>query len=819
MFNPLSRWFKGGLRTRRSQTPVARKRRVQLTLEQLEDRLTPAVYNVNTLLDPSIAAGVNDSTGVINGTTSTVSLRSAIQASNNTTGPNTINLTLPGTYQLTTPGTNTNVLTIVVGAGAGGSGYTIPTVTITGGGGSGATATATVNASMVVTAVNITNPGTGYTTAPTITINDPTGIGATATASVGEDDNLAGELAILNNSVSIQNASGSAVVIDGSGGGTRVFDVAPDISTDDINVTIGSGLTPSITIEQGNGFDGIAGSGGGIRVGAGGNTTAGLGTNSSTLTLNNVIVTQNTTSGGGNHGGGISLAGDGTLTLNSCTVSDNHALDGTGGGIVADASGSGGAIIVSDSTITGNFAGTEGGGIGVATARSGATTVEVENSTISNNTAAFDGGGIAFDSGASLTVSGSLIAGNTASFAGGGIVAEVGSLAISDSEVTYNRSDSSGGGGGIQFFSDGTLTATQVTIDHNSAVDDGSGLYYQSTTTTSTLTNVTLVDNTASAGGAIFSFLGALTLTQDTITGNTATGLLSVGGVLSDRSSVTLGNTVIAGNLLGASESTGNGTDIGVTLGGTFTSLGGNFIGNTTPVSITNHDLTDQFYTGNGPNPGLLGLANNGGPMIGDPRTAIVLPTISDIGATHPLVDTGEPDPSVLTDERSFTRPDPPGGESGFPDVGAFEAQDTTLTLTVTQSSPAVAVGGVLHFLITVTNFGTTPLPLDNSTVTFTFPVNVTVISPTGAGVTATTVTVPSRPGGGRRPELCGHRGRRQRRHGLDRHGQRQQPRRHRRPRQQPHVRDPRPARRRRRVLQRRQRVRLRPDLDAADAE
>lgn len=56
-----------------------------------------------------------------------------------------------------------------------------PTVTITGDG-TGATATATV-VDGVVTAINITAGGSGYTTA-TITINNGNGVGATATANI-----------------------------------------------------------------------------------------------------------------------------------------------------------------------------------------------------------------------------------------------------------------------------------------------------------------------------------------------------------------------------------------------------------------------------------------------------------------------------------------------------------------------------------------------------------------------------------------------------------------------------------------------------------
>ena len=361
MFDPLSRWLRGRPLSARRQTTDARKRWVRPTLERLEDRLAPAVYGVNTLADPSIAGGVNFATGVITGTTDTVSLRSAIQASNNTTGPNTINLTLPGTYA--------------------------------------------------------------------IALNGPT-----------DNTNATGEFAILNNSVSIQNTSGSAVVIDGGTGGSRVFDIAPDASTDNISVIIGSLLTPSITIQHGN----IDSDGGGIRVaGSSGNP------NNSTLTLNNVIVTQNSTSGGVHDGGGISLSGNGSVTLNGSTVSDNQSTDATGGGIVADNTGGGGAIIVNNSTITDNVASGDGGGINVVAGRRGSTTVTVTNSTISDNVSDGSGGGINSDYPSTITVTASLIVGNKAEGGGdgGGINAPDGTaVSITDSEITGNLSTGAGGG-------------------------------------------------------------------------------------------------------------------------------------------------------------------------------------------------------------------------------------------------------------------------------------------------------------------------------------------------------------------------------------
>ena len=63
-----------------------------------------------------------------------------------------------------------------------GAGYTIsPLVEITGGGGTGAAATAYIG-NNVVGVVTITAGGAGFTTTPTVTISGPTGVGTTATA-------------------------------------------------------------------------------------------------------------------------------------------------------------------------------------------------------------------------------------------------------------------------------------------------------------------------------------------------------------------------------------------------------------------------------------------------------------------------------------------------------------------------------------------------------------------------------------------------------------------------------------------------------------
>ncbi len=73
-----------------------------------------------------------------------------------------------------------------------GSGYTsTPTVTISGGGGNGATASATLGTGISagkVVSIDIVNPGSGYNSAPSVTISSPSsGTPATATAVVQND--------------------------------------------------------------------------------------------------------------------------------------------------------------------------------------------------------------------------------------------------------------------------------------------------------------------------------------------------------------------------------------------------------------------------------------------------------------------------------------------------------------------------------------------------------------------------------------------------------------------------------------------------------
>ncbi len=105
-----------------------------------------------------------------------------------------VNLTNAGSSYATAPTVTFSGGTVVTAASATTTVSASPTVTFalpagrTGAGlpGTRATGTAVVNAAGVVTAVNITNPGSGYTTAPSVTISGGTGASAVSYGTVSE---------------------------------------------------------------------------------------------------------------------------------------------------------------------------------------------------------------------------------------------------------------------------------------------------------------------------------------------------------------------------------------------------------------------------------------------------------------------------------------------------------------------------------------------------------------------------------------------------------------------------------------------------------
>jgi Right handed beta helix region/Domain of unknown function (DUF4214) len=345
-------------------------------------------------------------------------------------------------------------------------------------------------------------------------------------------DGTNGALQITNQSVTIANASGGSVIIDG-GGLDRVFDI--------------EGLIP-----------------GGV-------------------TFTGVTITGGTADNSAHGGdGGAIFSPQANVTLNSCQVVNNVALS-EGGGIWTDT----GNVILNATAVIGNTAGSSGGGI-----ESTAGTVSITNSSVTGNVSQSGGGGIDIKQG-SVTVIGSDISGNSTSSNGGGIALEAastGNLTISNSTITDNVAGSgfngpAGSGGGIyQDSISGTTSVTLSTIEGNSSAFTGGGIFTLSATVTVqgsaisgntanslgggldaessssqqiTITGTTLSNNTAKNGAGMqmsTSAAGAtLTVTNSIVNNNNAagSGFPSAGGIaasLGDGSTVTVRNSTIDGN-------------------------------------------------------------------------------------------------------------------------------------------------------------------------------------------------------------------------------------------------------------------------------
>src|SRR4051794_7227374 len=152
---------------------------------------------------------------------------------------------------------------------------------------------------------------------------------------IGENASATGDLDMNNQNLTIQNTSGGAVTIDG-GGLDRVFDIGP--------MTAAQLTMSNVTVRGGNNtFDG---QGGGFRVRF-----------ASSLSLTNVIVTQNQVGDAASAGEGGGIANGGTTILTDVTISNNTAIAAAPGG-----SGGGGGIsnrgplTVTSSTINNNTA-------------------------------------------------------------------------------------------------------------------------------------------------------------------------------------------------------------------------------------------------------------------------------------------------------------------------------------------------------------------------------------------------------------------------------------------------------------------------------
>lgn len=375
-------------------------------------------------------------------------------------------------------------------------------------------------------------------------------------------------------------------------------------------------------------------------------------------------------------GGGIRNLG--RLTLRSTTISDNTAAGAgfqgiTGGGLYHFASSeSSETLTLENVTVTGNSAdstslgaqplGVSGGGIAIVAGK-----VSITGSTITGNEAdtvndIANGGGIYINDG-DITIDSSTIAGNTAEQLGGGI-ANFGALTLTGSTVSGNTAAL---GGGIH--NDGnpnrTLTMTNSTVSGNTTTHPtfqttGGGIYISKP---ATLLNNTIVDNTASAGAALYF--------DDT----------------DIQAIATVKNTIL---------DTPGGAGVGSACGGTVANLFSDGYNIADDASCNLNAAGDLDTT----DPLLDPLSSdNGGPT-----------------ATHalqtgsPAIDAGDNTDCPATDQRVFGRPvDGSGGGTATCDIGAVELQTGTnadLRVTIEDSPDPALIADTVTYNVTVTNLG-----------------------------------------------------------------------------------------------------------------
>jgi hypothetical protein len=594
-----------------------RPRRTCLSLELLEDRTVPTVFNVNTLADLSISAGVNTSTGKINGT-NFVTLRSAIKAANATAGSNTINLTLPGTYQIAippalpddTPGTENDAhgdFDIIPKAGsAAGSSLTI------------------VNSSGGVAAVSGNHLDRVFDINPNNT-TPPAGF------------------TVVLRGFTIENGIASpGDMAAGSGGGIR--------DQGNVNLT----LTDMVVTHNSSTADG------------GGLVMFNMTQGSWTLKVNNSTISDNHA---GDAGGGIDTDGTGTVIIKNSLIIANTDIN-QGAGVYVDVAAFStsplGANMTMTNTVVSNnsalaFSITASGG-GISNAGTGSMTID--HCTIANNFTGGMGGGFSDENNnGTLAVTNSLFFNNTASMSGGGIQEGGSRTTIANTEFKLNFS----GGSGAALFANGiTLTVHSSTFADNTSAGNGGGIEVETTGTGSagsTITDTTITGNRAlnnmgANGGGIDAVIsvvkgkppGSLALLNDTINANFAN---HGGGVFWNGSGkFSVQNTIIAANSAGI---LGTGPDAN-NPAGTFTDKGGNLIGvagagsgNTGFTAAT----TQKGSLAKPLDPLLGALQNNGGPVVGAPGFSLTLETEAPL-AGSPAIGKGILPGAPATDERGF---------------------------------------------------------------------------------------------------------------------------------------------------------------------
>lgn len=258
-----------------------------------------------------------------------------------------------------------------------------------------------------------------------------------------------------------------------------------------------------------------------------------------------------------NGGGGI--FNEATLTLSNVTLSNNR---GTQGGGIFNALAGGAAdltppsltlnnVTLSSNTATSVSLGEGGGGL------FNGSLLSTNGVTITSNAAGYQGGGIYINSYFNVNLTNFLISNNTA-IMGGGVSNEIDQLvSLNNGTISGNISNCcdngqpSGGGGIVNY--DGTMSLTDVTVSGNSATATGAYGGGIVNIWKMTLNRVTISGNRAQYGAGIYNGSGvsnSMTFTNTTISGNYHASPAAGGGGIwnTTNGNLTLASSTVTSN-------------------------------------------------------------------------------------------------------------------------------------------------------------------------------------------------------------------------------------------------------------------------------
>jgi uncharacterized repeat protein (TIGR01451 family)/CSLREA domain-containing protein len=328
------------------------------------------------------------------------------------------------------------------------------------------------------------------------TIHVPAGTYTLTLTGPPEDAAATGDLDITD-TVTIRGNGAAKTIIQA--GTTKTNGIDKVFSVNQLGTTSASATFNGVTIRFGRNISACDFTTTFAHLGAGIDFFGGFSPTTTSLTITNSVITDNTVANACAPGGAAGVnADDGNLTITNSTITNNKTTNQTGGGV--SFFGNSRTMVMTNTTVSNNEAhgGANGEGGGLFLRQNANGKVEIHNSTISNNTSESRGGGIKLEStpgplNATIDQR-TRITGNTSSGTGAGI-SEGGGVDIStnggtttlkDVTITNNHADNpanSGGKGGGIFLNLGTLNVSLSRIAGNTA-PMGGGLFVAAGTVT-----------------------------------------------------------------------------------------------------------------------------------------------------------------------------------------------------------------------------------------------------------------------------------------------------------------------------------------------